>query len=223
MAIKSNMLSVIHYCSVLLLVSIGLQAQDPLRFQDDVNQLIASDSTLDKRNIVLFTGSSSIRFWASLAADFPKQNVVNRGFGGSEMSDLVYFADKLIVPYRPKQIFIYEGDNDIGNGKKPEEILSNASKLLALIREKLPRKTRVVFISPKPSILRWSLKDKYEAFNQELQAWTKQNKYVTYVDVWAPMLKADGTVRQDLFLEDGLHMNEKGYVIWTRVIARVIK
>lgn len=217
------MLSVKYYCSVLLLSSIGVYAQDPLRFQDDVNQLIASDSTLNKKNIVLFTGSSSIRFWASLATDFPKRNVVNRGFGGSEMSDLIYFADKLILPYRPKQIFIYEGDNDINNGKTLDEILSDASKLLALIREKLPRKTRVLFISPKPSMLRWSLKDKYEAFNRKLQAWTKQNKYVTFVDVWTPMLEADGTVRQDLFIGDGLHMNEKGYAIWARVIDKVIK
>ena len=218
-----TMLSVKYYCSILLLFSIEVYAQDPLRFQDDVNLLIASDSTLKKKNIILFTGSSSIRFWASLATDFPKRNVVNRGFGGSEMSDLVYFADKLILPYRPKQIFIYEGDNDISNGKTPDEILLDASKLLALIREKLPRKTRVLFISPKPSTLRWSLKDKYEAFNQKLQAWTKRNKYVTFVDVWTPMLEGDGTVRQDLFMEDGLHMNEKGYAIWIRVIENVIK
>ena len=218
-----TMLSVKYYCSILLLFSIEVYAQDPLRFQDDVNLLIASDSTLKKKNIILFTGSSSIRFWASLATDFPKRNVVNRGFGGSEMSDLVYFADKLILPYRPKQIFIYEGDNDISNGKTSDEILSDASKLLALIRDRLPRKTRVLFISPKPSMLRWSLKDKYEAFNQKLKVWTKRNKYVTFVDVWTPMLEGDGTVRQDLFMEDGLHMNEKGYAIWIRVIENVIK
>ena len=218
-----TMLSVKYYCSILLLFSIEVYAQDPLRFQDDVNLLIASDSTLKKKNIILFTGSSSIRFWASLATDFPKRNVVNRGFGGSEMSDLVYFADKLILPYRPKQIFIYEGDNDISNGKTSDEILSDASKLLALIRDRLSRKTRVLFISPKPSMLRWSLKDKYEAFNQKLKVWTKRNKYVTFVDVWTPMLEGDGTVRQDLFMEDGLHMNEKGYAIWIRVIENVIK
>ncbi len=209
---------------VLLLLFGGLlKAQEPSRFQAEVDKLIAGDSAINKKKIILFTGSSSVRLWISLKTDFPKHNVLNRGFGGSEMADLVIFVDKLIVPYRPKQIFIYEGDNDIGAGKSPEEILAQADKLLLLIREKLPKKTKVLFISPKPSILRWQLKDKYLDYNQKLEGWAKKQKKVSFVDVWTHMLDADGIVMKDLFVEDGLHMNKKGYDIWKKIIDPYIK
>jgi lysophospholipase L1-like esterase len=196
---------------VVLLISLPILAQDPLRFKDEVNQLIAGDSTVNKKKLILFVGSSSIGFWKSLGNDFQKYNTLNRGFGGSEMSDLVFYADKLIVPYRPKQIFIYEGDNDLSNGKNPDEIV------------KLPRKTQVYFISPKPSIARWSLKAKYEELNQKLNLFAKKNKHVTFIDVWTSMLGPDGTVMKDIFIDDGLHMNTKGYGIWVRVIGPYLK
>ena len=208
---------------VALLFVIPIKAQEPSRFQAEVDKLIAGDSAIDKKNIILFTGSSSIRVWTSLKTDFPKHNVLNRGFGGSEMADLVHFADKLIMPYRPKQIFIYEGDNDINAGKSPDEILNEADKLLSLIRKKLPRKVEVVFISPKPSLIRWQLKDKYLDYNRKLEQWTQQQKNVTFIDVWTPMLDANGNVLKDVFIEDGLHMNKKGYEIWAKVIGSCIK
>ena len=209
---------------VLLLLFVGsLKAQEISRFQAEVDKLIAGDSAIDKKNVILFTGSSSIRVWTSLKTDFPEHNVLNRGFGGSEMADLVHFADKLIMPYRPKQIFIYEGDNDINAGKSPDEILNEADKLLSLIRKKLSRKVEVVFISPKPSLIRWQLKDKYLDYNRKLEQWTKRQKNVTFIDVWTPMLDAEGNVMKDLFIEDGLHMNRKGYEIWKKVIDRFIK
>lgn len=210
--------------AILLLLLVGsLKAQEVPKFQAEVNNLIKGDSAITKKKIILFTGSSSIRVWTTLKTDFPKHNVLNRGFGGSEMVDLVYFVDKLIVPYHPKQIFIYEGDNDIGNGKSPDEILATAHQLLMLIREKLPKKAEVLFISPKPSILRWKLKDNYVDYNKKLEAWTKQYKNVRFIDVWTPMLDAEGNVLKDLFVEDGLHMNKKGYEIWTKVIGKYIR
>jgi len=209
---------------VLLLLCVStVNAQDIPKFQAEVDNLIKGDSALNKKKIILFTGSSSIRVWNSLKTDFPKHNVLNRGFGGSEMADLVHFADKLIMPYHPKQIFIYEGDNDIGAGNSPDEILAQADKLLSLIREKLPKKTEVLFISPKPSILRWHLKDNYVDYNKKLEAWTKQYKNVRFVDVWTPMLDAESNVMKDLFVGDGLHMNKKGYEIWARVIGGYIR
>ena len=209
---------------VLLLLFVGpLKAQEISRFQGEVDKLIAGDSAIDKKNIILFTGSSSIRVWTSLKTDFPKYNVLNRGFGGSEMADLIHFADKLIMPYRPKQIFIYEGDNDINAGKSAGEILHEADKLLSLIRKKLPRKVEVVFISAKPSLKRWQLKDKYLDYNRKLELWTKQQGNVAFIDVWTPMLNTDGNVLNDLFIEDGLHMNKKGYEIWAKVIGPYIK
>ena len=213
-----------HVVVVLLLLFVGpLKAQEISRFQAEVDKLIAGDSAIDKKNVILFTGSSSIRVWNDLKTDFPKYNVLNRGFGGSQMTDMVIHAEELILRYHPKQIFIYEGDNDINAGKSPDEILKEADKLLSLIRKKLPRKVEVVFISPKPSLIRWQLKDKYLDYNRKLEEWTKQRKNVTFIDVWTPMLDAEGNVMKDLFIEDGLHMNRTGYEIWAKVIGLYIK
>jgi len=198
-------------------------AQDPLRLQDEVGKLVMGDSAVKRKRIILFTGSSSIRLWASLQSDYPNYNVLNKGFGGSEMSDLIYYHDKLIIPYRPKQVFIYEGDNDLANGKTPDEVVAQASQLLALIRKKLPKKIQILFISAKPSVLRWSMKEKYEAYNQKLAYWCSQNNNVVFVDVWTSMLDTDENVRRDLFVEDGLHMNKAGYDIWKGIITTYLK
>ena len=212
-----------NFCVLFLFAALSLWAQEPLRFQDEVNKLVAGDSAVGKKNIILFIGSSTIRFWKDLNTTFPDRNILNRGFGGSEMSDLIKYVDRLIVPYHPKQIFIYEGDNDIGYGKNPDDVLKQANQLLLLIREKLPKRTQMFFISPKPSISRWQLKDKYEYYNQELEKWTMQQKKVIFIDVWKPMLDTDGNVMKDLFIGDGLHMNSKGYEIWARIIGPYIK
>ena len=99
-----------------------LLAQNPERFAKEVDSIVAANQSFQKDNLVLFTGSSSIRLWKNLNAAFPKHNVLNMGFGGSEMADLLYFTDKLIVPFHPKQIFIYEGDNDLSVGRTAEQI-----------------------------------------------------------------------------------------------------
>ena len=196
--------------------------QEAHRFQGEVDKMTSSDQPVNKKDLMLFTGSSTIRMWKSLAADFPDKNVLNRGFGGSQMDDLIYFADKLVVAYNPKKVFIYEGDNDLAANKSSEQILEQASKLLSIIREKLPAKTKVYFISAKPSLSRWSLKDKYLDFNSKLKAWTATQKNVEFIDMWAPMLGADGTVMKDIFIEDGLHMNAKGYAIWAKHFKRYL-
>ena len=201
---------------------VTLLAQDPLRFEKEVKELIAGDSLVDKKKLILFTGSSSIRMWNDLKKDFPKQNVLNRGFGGSEMIDLVYYAKPLVINYQPSRVFIYEGDNDINAGKSTEEILANADKLLTLLRSQLPVKVKIIFISAKPSVARWQLKSKYEEFNRQLKLWTSTKKNVLYADVWTPMLDNRGEVRKDLFIEDNLHMNRKGYDIWKIVISKYL-
>ena len=204
----------------LISFALMLHGQDPLRFEREVNDLVAEDSSLNKRKLILFTGSSSIRFWKSLQTDLPKQNALNRGFGGSEMTDLLYFAETLIVPYKPKKIFIYEGDNDLNSGKSVEEILKTAEKLMTLIRSKLPKGSKVIFIAAKPSLARWKLKDQYLNFNKALKEWTEKQKGVKFADVWTPMTDSNGEVLKDIFVEDGLHLNEKGYVLWADVIRK---
>ncbi|MBK7653497.1 MAG: G-D-S-L family lipolytic protein [Flammeovirgaceae bacterium] len=206
----------------LLSFTLLLQGQDPLRFEKEVNELVAGDSAVNKKKLILFTGSSSIRFWKSLKSDFPAINTLNNGFGGSEMTDLLYYADQLIIKYNPKEIFIYEGDNDLNSGKKVSEILQAANQLLTLIRERLPKNVKVFFISAKPSIARWALKEKYLDYNRQLEAWTKTEKRVYFVDVWALLVDAQGEVWKDIFIADGLHLNEKGYKIWADAIKKFL-
>lgn len=206
---------------ILLCVCSVSFAQDPLQFKKEVDSIFAHNQGVDKTDLVLFTGSSSIRLWRELKSAFPKHNVMNMGFGGSEMSDLLYYTNKLIIPFRPKQIFIYEGDNDISRGRSTEQILSTADSILLLIRKELPH-TEVIFISPKPSVRRWALKEKYEAFNKQLKAWTATKKKVRYADVWTPMLDTAGHVQKDIFLADNLHLNDKGYAIWTNTLKKYL-
>ena len=207
-----------------LLLEFTAVAQDPRRFETEVTNLVAGDAAIKKKNLILFTGSSSVRLWRpDIASSFPDKNVLNRGFGGSHMSDLICYFDKLILPYHAKQIIIYEGDNDLASGKTPEQIMQQADSLLHLIRKKVSRRVNVVFIAAKPSLARWNLRETYTTFNGMLKAWAKKNKHVTYADVWTPMLDASGKVKDDLFIEDGLHMKANGYEIWARVLAPYLK
>ena len=198
-----------------------LVGQDPARFQKEVDSIISANKSVNKDNLILFTGSSSIRMWENLKESFPNHNVLNMGFGGSEMADLLYYSDKLILPFKPKQIFIYEGDNDLSLGRTAEQILASADGILSLVRQRLPE-SEVIFISPKPSLKRWALKEKYEDYNERLKAWTTQKRNVRFADVWTPMLDSDGKVMQDIFIADGLHLNEKGYSIWTSALKKYV-
>src|SRR5687768_5575060 len=141
----------------------ALYSQNPERFQKEIDSIVALNQSVDRSNLILFTGSSSIRLWKDLKSSFPKHNVVGLGFGGSEMIDLLYYTNELIIPFKPVQIFIYEGDNDVSAGKTADQILTSADQILGMIRQKLPD-TEVVFISPKPSVKRWHLKERYESF-----------------------------------------------------------
>lgn len=210
---------------LLFIISLFLFAaqssQDPNRFRQEVDKLIATNQSVSREKLIMFTGSSSIKMWNNLKESFPKHNVVNMGFGGSDMSELLYFTDELITPFAPKQVFIYEGDNDIAKGKKADEILASADSIVDKIRQKLPD-VPLVFISAKPSVRRWELRTEYQDYNKALKAWTQKQKNVRFADVWTPMLKKDGNVRDDLFLEDKLHMNEKGYQIWQQVLRKFL-
>lgn len=217
--IKSNLTTIIF----LLLGTIISNAQDPNRFKDQVNELVNKEYIFgtDKK-LVVFTGSSSIRMWNDVQSYFPEYNVINNGFGGSQFSDLLYYYNELIVQPKPEILFIYEGDNDVANNKKPRKILKEAKQLAGKIQNDLPG-TRIVFISPKPSIARVQLKNKYIAFNNKLERFCNRKQNVDFANVWTPMLDVNGNVFKDVFLEDGLHMNKKGYDIWGKVIAEFLK
>jgi lysophospholipase L1-like esterase len=206
----------------LFLISFALSGQDPLRFKKEVDSIVARNSSVDKTNLIVFTGSSSIRLWKDLKSSFPGHNVVNLGFGGSEMADLFYFTDQLIISFQPSQIFIYEGDNDISFGRTSQQIIAFADSILTRIRQSSPS-VEVVFMSPKPSLARWNLKSKYEAFNKEYKKWAAGKKNVRYVDLWTPMLDKNGVVRRDIFIVDGLHLNSTGYAIWKNTLQKYLR
>jgi len=211
-----------RYCIALfLLISFSVTAQNS--FEAEVNTLVANDRVVNHRKLILFTGSSSIRLWKTLESDLGEYNTLNRGFGGSTMSDLIYYFDKLILPYQAKQIFIYEGDNDLASGKSPDQILQEADSLLTLIRTKCSKRVRVVFITPKPSVARWKMKDDYILFNQKLKKWASGKRRVEVADVWSALTDANGVVLQDIFVNDNLHLNAKGYGLWTAVIRKHIR
>jgi len=174
-----------------------------------------------EKELLLFTGSSSMRMWTNVAAEFPDFRVVNTGFGGSTMNDLLFYADRLVLPYKPDLVFIYEGDNDISNGQFAEDVLATTRELSAYLLKKLPR-ARLCFISPKPSPSRWHLRDEYRHLNRLLAEHARQNRRIDFLDVWPAMMDENGVVRNDLFLDDQLHMNEKGYEIWAVLVKEYL-
>ena len=195
-----------------LLVGLNtVYSQDPTRFEKQVEELVNAEYIFpDTAEIVLFTGSSSIRMWKDVQSYFPDHNVINNGFGGSQMSDLLYYYEELILKISPHVIFIYEGDNDIADKKRPSGIIKTTKELVGKIKTDLPE-TEIILISPKPSIRRWDLTPKYERLNRKLSKYCEKTQSLEFADVWSAMLDEEGMVYQDIFLGDGLHMNEKGY------------
>ena len=169
------------------------------------------------RNAILFVGSSSIRMWKSLQEDFPDQEVINRGFGGSQFSDLLYYMDRIVLPYQPRQIFVYEGDNDIFAGVSASTVLRRFKLFVTQIQENLPG-TEVVFISIKPSPSRKNVYEQMKRANMLIKSYAMLHHEVGYVDIFNPMLNSTGEIRSDIFKDDNLHMNAKGYDIWQRTI-----
>jgi len=209
--------------TILLLLTLSLpnlKAQDPGRFTEEVKKFENVAGKYPKENRIVFTGSSSIRLWVDFKSYFPEHNVINTGFGGSETSDLIHYKDLLITQFNPKQVFIYEGDNDLNSGKSAISVFSDIAKLVNSLLE--DGVESVVIIAPKPSIARWGLKNEYEKLNDSLEILAGLSDKVKFADVWAPMLNADGSLKKDIFLEDGLHMNKKGYDLWIKVIGPLL-
>jgi lysophospholipase L1-like esterase len=168
------------------------------------------------KETIVFTGSSSIRMWKNLESMFPDYQIINSGFGGSQSSDLFRYYNELILQYNPKKVFIYEGDNDIASKKKTKEIIATTREIIGKIRERNIG-TQVVIIAAKPSIARWKLKRKYIRLNRAFEKLCKAENGLEFANVWDVMM--DGRkVRQDIFIGDGLHMNNKGYDLWYAVI-----
>ncbi len=207
---------------LILLLSIianaNMIAQDSHRFDEQIESF--SELTMPENDeLVVFTGSSSIRFWKNLDKDCHQIPILNTGFGGSHMSDLLYFLDQAVLRFQPAKIYIYEGDNDLSAGKEPKAILETAKKITHKILAS-NSDAKIHFISAKPSPSRWKLKDKYIEFNSLLKDYCDSHQQLFYVDVWNPMLGDNGRPAPHIFISDSLHMNRKGYVLWKDIICK---
>jgi lysophospholipase L1-like esterase len=186
------------------------KAGDPARWEKDIAAYEAQDKTNPPaKGQVLFIGSSTIRRWTTLAQDFPEHKVLNRGFGGSQIADATQFADRIVIPYAPRAIFLRAGGNDLNAGKSPEQVFDDFKAFVAKVHAKLPE-TRIVFISQSPSIARWKQADKEKALNELVKGFVAGQPKLKYVETYDMVLGPDGQPRAELFVEDKLHFNAEG-------------
>lgn len=194
----------------------------PERFEKDIQkfQRQIQDGT-SQPGSVLFIGSSSIRLW-DLPKWFPGRKTVNHGFGGSEVADSLHYFDRIVKPLAPSLILMYAGDNDIGKGKSAEIVHRDFTEFVKRVKTELPEQTKVAFIAIKPSIKRWSLSAEMARANALIAQDCRSDDQLIYVDIWNPMLGADGKPRPELFAKDGLHLNDKGYELWTGIVQKIL-
>lgn len=193
---------------------------DPGRFAKAIETFTVWDSKNSfPEHAILFVGSSSIRLWPT-AASFPGKKIINRGFGGSEISDVIHFYNQVIKPYAPAKIFLYAGDNDIGHGKTPEQVLDDYKALVALVQSDFPG-VDLIFISIKPSKLRWALWPQMLEANRLIREYSADHPNLDYADLATPLLGDDGSPL-DVFVDDGLHLDERGYFLWQQALARYL-
>ena len=202
-----------------LLVSSTLSAQTIAKFEKEIISFERVDSTHPpKKQQVLFVGSSSIRLWSDFSERFKDYAVINRGFGGAELSDVTRYATRIIIPYRPSKVFIYAGDNDFGRNQSAEQVFEKFVELFNLLSSELSA-TRFYYISVKPSPKRSKYITQIQDFNQKVKDFIQEHScHWVFIDVYHSMLAEDGSAKADLFRPDKIHLNSKGYDIWEKLI-----
>lgn len=171
---------------------------------------------------IVFVGSSSIVGWRTLATDFPALPVINRGFGGSEIQDSVYYAGRVILPYSPRTVVFYAGDNDIAAGHTNEQVVGDFQTFARKIHSVLPD-TRILFLAIKPSPARWKFEERIVIANKAISDWIGTQPNMGFIDIHSPMLGTDGMPRPELYGPDKLHMTSEGYRLWTDIVSLYLK
>ncbi|MGZ4974234.1 MAG: GDSL-type esterase/lipase family protein, partial [Limisphaerales bacterium] len=193
-------------------------APDPRRFEKEIQAFEASDRrSSPPAGGIVFVGSSSIRKWTSVAKDFPDCRVLNRGFGGSHLEDSVYYADRIVLPYKPKTVVLFAGSNDINYRLSPADVAASFKAFVQKVRTALPS-TKIIYLSISTSPSRWGQFNRVKEANRLIQTEIKDMPNVRYVDVVAAMLDTTGKPKAGIYAPDRLHMNEKGYAIWTSIL-----
>lgn len=205
---------------LICLISSPLWAQHA--FEKEIKNFEKQDSiSTPAKGQILFIGSSSFRIWKSFATDLAGIAAINRGFGGSTMTDALYYFDRMVVKYEPKAVVVYEGDNDLAMGKSVEELAKEYVEFSNRLKKTLP-KTKLVYLAVRPSLSRIAILEKQKQFNNWLENYCKSEKNRYFLDMHSPFYLTDGTVMQDIFISDRLHLNEKGYQIFSSNIRSFI-
>jgi lysophospholipase L1-like esterase len=200
----------------------SLATHDSSRWEKEIAALEARDLTNPPpKDCIVFVGSSSIKRWTNLVADFPAFPVVNHGFGGSQLADSVNFADRIITPCQPRQVVIYAGGNDINAGKDPEVVYGDFVALATRIRARLP-KAGIAYIAIAPNPRRWSQVEAVKRLNSLVERYCRRQG-MTFINVFPLMLGPDGQPKSDIFVGDRLHMNAKGYAIWREAVTPCLR
>jgi lysophospholipase L1-like esterase len=207
---------------LVLLGACGRATHDPGGFEPEIRAFEASDRSMPPQpGGVVFIGSSSIKNWTNLAADFPGVPVLNRGFGGSTLPDVVHYEDRIVLRYRPRLVVLYAGDNDLAEGRTPAQVVADYRALVARLRSALPA-TRLVYISIKPSPSRRQFIALAREANQRIRTDIAGDSLANYVDVFTPMLNAAGEPRPELFVADSLHLSRAGYLLWRSLLQPLV-
>jgi len=194
----------------------------PARFESEIAAFEKSDhQNAVPRDAILFIGSSTIRLWQTADA-FPDLPVINRGFGGSTIADVNHFADRIVFKYKPRTIVFYAGDNDIAGGRSPERVFGDFEKFANSVHERLPN-AKLIYLAIKPSPLRWKMWPQSQIVNDRVRQLIKKNRNDLYVDTAPTILGSDGEPQKELFRNDGLHMNPKGYASWNKILMEVLR
>ena len=197
---------------------------DPAFFESEIRAFEAGDREQPPEpGGIVFVGSSSIRFWSSLADDFAPLPVLNRGFGGAHFEHVIHNVGRIVLPYAPRAVVVYAGDNDLagGTGKDAARVVRDVRAFTSLVHAELPE-TAIYFLAIKPSRLRWDRWPEMAEANEGIAAFAAGDPRLHYVDVATPLLDDDGTPRSDLFWIDGLHLSAAGYAAWTRVLRPIL-
>lgn len=192
-------------------------------YEEEVKQLVEMRDQLSYHPLTVFYGSSTIRLWENLYEDFKGYSPVNLGFGGSTLEACVYYFDWLVKPVATAQkIIVYAGDNDLGDGRSPDEVLVFFKQLKSLLTENFPG-IPCYYISIKPSISRWNINENIKLANKLIRSEIEASEsHFSFTDIYDAMLDTDGCPRQSYFEEDGLHLSPKGYEVWKTILLAQI-
>ena len=195
---------------------------DPNRFKEQIDAFTLWDAkNAVPAEPILFVGSSSIRMWRTHES-FPDLPVINRGFGGSHISDVLHFADRIVLPYEPNTILLYAGDNDVAAGKSAERVLRDYRRFVERVCERLPG-TRIVFLTIKPSGRRWALWPEMKTANDLIATYSQGQENLYFADLATPLIGSDGRPDDRLFIGDRLHLSPAGYAVWTKALRPILE